>query len=124
MASKKNSSGLAGGILLFLGSLIYLYVFFTWYNSGGAFGAWLSAAQFLAPFVAVGAVISAITLFFLSIGSMAGKTSGDKMKMNVLWKFIILGGITTLILTAEGMWFYAALVGFILTYLGGMFASM
>ncbi len=127
--AKKNSMGLAGGVLLFVGSLIYLYVFFfAWYAAGLSNAAalaapWLSAASFLAPFVIAFAVISAIALFFMGIGMMAGKMSGDKEKMAV-WKFLILGGMTMLILTGVGQYFYAVVVGFVLTYLGATIAEM
>lgn len=123
MAAKKSSSGKAGGVLVFLGSLIYLYVVFTWYNSGAALGAWLSASAFLGPLVVALAVISAILLFFGSIGVMADMMQGEKMHQ-MLWKFVMIGGITELIVTGGGGWFYFAVVGFILTYLGAMMASM
>lgn len=117
---------MAGGILVFLGSLIYLYVVFTWYNSGAALGAWVSATQFLGPFVVAVAMVSAITLFFMSIGVMADKAQGEMKKMMgmVLWKFTMIAGITEIIVTGGGAWFWAAIVGFILTYLGAMMASM
>ncbi len=108
---------------MFLGSLVYLYVVFTWYNGGATAGAWLNAAAFLSPFVIAVAIVSAITLFFMGLGAAAGM-KGDAKMADVLWKFIILGGITTLIVTGGGGWFYVALVGFVLTYLGGSVLSM
>lgn len=124
--AKKGTSGMAGGALLFLGSIVYLYVVFTWVNSGGAPSAWLGMAAFLAPFVAAGAVVSAITLFFMSIGQVAGKMADDMKDMvtKVLWKFVMFGGVTTLILTGGTAWFYYAVLGFVLTYIGAMMGSM
>ena len=122
----KKSSGTAGGALLFVGAVIYLYVVFTWYSSGAAPSAWLNWASFLAPFVVAGAIVSSITLFFMSIGSIAGKVTDDmKAMMNqVLWKFVMIGSGTTLILTGGTEWFYYVVLGFVLTYLGAMMESM
>ena len=114
---------MAGGVLLLLGSLVYLYVLFSWYSSGAAMGSWLSAAAFLTPFIAAVALIGSISLFFMSIGTIAGKMA-DKMMMDVLWKFIMLESITSVIVTAGGAWFYPVIGAFVLTYLGGMAASM
>ena len=70
--AKKNGMMALGGALTFIGSLIYLYVYFSWYTSGYAAGAWLTMASFLAPFVVGVALFSAVTLFFMGIGTMAG----------------------------------------------------
>ncbi len=120
--AKKNSSAAAGGVLLLLGSLVYLYVLFSWYNSG-IVGSWLSAAQFLTPFVAAVALIGSISLFFMSIGTLAGKMS-DKTMMNVLWKFVMFESVTSVIITATTSSFYAVIGAFILTYLGALAAGM
>ena len=122
MAKKNSSAAVAGGVLLLLGSLVYLYVLFSWYNTG-AIGSWLGAAQFLTPFVAAVALIGAISLFFMSIGTIAGKMDDDMM-MNVLWKFVMVEGISSVIVTAGGSSFYVAIGAFILTYLGAMAAGM
>jgi|GEM_PF-7039602 hypothetical protein len=123
MAAKKGSSSKTGGILVFLGSLVYLYVVFTWYSKGAALGAWLSASAFLGPLVVAFAMLSAIILFFTSVGMMADMAEGEK-KHQMLWKFVMIGGITEIIVTGGSGWFYAAIVGFILTYLGALMASM
>ncbi len=120
--AKKNNSAVAGGVLLLLGSLVFLYVLFSWYNTG-TIGPWLSAASFLTPFVAAVSLVGAISLFFMSIGTMAGKMA-DKMMMNVLWKFVMIEGVFAVIVTAGGSSFYAAIGAFILTYLGAMAAGM
>jgi hypothetical protein len=120
--AKKNNSAMAGGVLLLLGSLVYLYVLFSWYSSG-TIGAWLGAAQFFTPFVAAVSLVGAISLFFMSIGTIAGKMA-DKMMANILWKFIMVESISAIIVTAGGAWFYAIIGAFVLTYLGGMAASM
>ena len=107
-----------------MGSLIYLYVYFTWYSSGYAASGWLSAASFLAPFVIGFALFSAVTLFFMGLGTMAGKNSRDpKMAMNILWKFIMVGAVTFVILTGGTGWYLWAVVAFVLTFIGGMFSG-
>jgi hypothetical protein len=120
--AKKNNSAMAGGVLLLLGSLVYLYVLFSWYNTG-TIGSWLGAAAFLTPIIAAVALVGSICLFFMSIGTMAGKMA-DKMMMNVLWKFVMVESISAVIVTAGGAWFYAAIGAFVLTYLGAMAAGM
>lgn len=121
--AKKNSMAAAGGVLLLLSSLIYLYVLFSWYSAGGTFSTWLTAASFLTPFVAAVAIVGSITLFFMSIGTMAGKMA-DKMMMDILWKFIMVESIAAVIVTAGGSWFWAVIAAFVLSYLGGMVAMM
>lgn len=103
-----------------MGSLLYLYVVFSWYSGGAALtGTWLSMAAFLAPLVAAFAVVASITLFFVGIGMAAGKTMDDKGMW--LWKFITAAGMSLLIVSrADG----AALLGFLLTYIGAMVAMM
>lgn len=119
----KKNSGMAGGVLVLLGSLVYLYVLFTWYGTGTN-GAWLSSAQFLTPFVAAGAFLTAITLFFMSLGSVAGMSGDAKMMSTWLWKFTTWAGLTTFIVTGGTAWFWYAVVGFVLTYLGAAWATM
>ncbi len=112
----------AGGILLFLGSLIYLYAVFAWY--GSALSGWLAAASFLGPFVAAFAIVGAITLFFMGIGTVAGKVMSDSKAM-WMWKYIAATGMSMLIVTAgHGMLFGWAVVGFLLTYIGAASTRM
>ncbi len=122
MAKKSPASRVGGGALVFIGSLIYLYVVFSWYTAGAAAGTWLSMAQFLAPFVVAVAIISAITLFFMSIGTMAMESSKPEEMNKLLWKFIVASAVTLFIITGVGGWFYFVLIGFILTYIGAMLA--
>ena len=117
--AKQNSSAVAGGVLLLLGSLVYLYVLFTWYNSG-TIGMWLGAAQFLTPFVAAVALVGAISLFFMSLGTIAGMS--QKGMADILWKFVMLESITAVIVTAGGSMFYTIIGAFILTYIGASLA--
>ncbi len=115
----------AGAALVFLGSLVYLYVAYSWYNAGASGSAWLNAAQFLAPFVVAAAIFSTITLFFMGLGGLAGMAKGgDKMMSNVLWKFVMWGGMTFIILTGGTSWFLWAMVGLVLTYLGASWEMM
>jgi uncharacterized membrane protein len=119
MPNKKKNMGAAGGILLLIGSLIYLYVVFSWYSGGAMTSAWLNAAAFLGPFVAAFAILGAISLFFMSVGVLAGKVMNDKMA-HVLWKFVLLGALSLFIVTALGPWFYWVVLGFIFTYVGAV----
>jgi hypothetical protein len=121
MTSKKSSSGNWGGWLILLGSLIYLYVIFTWYGGGAVPGAWLSATQFFGPFVAAGAIVLTISLFFMSIGVALGKP----ITMSALWKYMMADALFVLILAAgSSTWFYLVVLGFVLTYIGGASAMM
>lgn len=106
---------------MFLGSLVYLYAVFAWY--GSALSGWLAAAQFFAPFVAAFAIVSSISLFFMGLGMAAGKMM-DKGGM-WMWKFIMTAGMAVLIVTAgQGMLFWEAILGFLLTFIGSMAAMM
>ena len=113
MAAKKRTYKSVGGVLALLGSLVYLYVLFTWYSSGAALSGWVSAASFLAPFVVGVAVVTGISLLFMSLGSMAGKG----VKSEVLSKFIILAGVVYVVLGGASM-FYVVILGFVLTAIG------
>lgn len=131
MAKKNNAS--MGGILAVLGALVYLYVVFTWYsNATASAAAWsavwssslIGAASFLAPFVVAFAVVGSISLFFMSIAAVGGMMSDSKMK-DVLWKFITITGLALVIITfGTGIWFWAAVIGFILTYIGAASLEM
>lgn len=123
MATKKSSMR-AGAVLAFLGSLIYLYIVWVWYSTGAALGPWVSAASFLGPFVIAVAVFSAISLFFMSLGAMAGMGGGDAKMMNDwLWKIVMWASITFIILGGAA-WFVWVLVAIILTYLGAAWEAM
>lgn len=107
---------------MFLGSLLYLYIVYAWYVSGATLGAWLNAAQFFAPFVAAFAVVSSITLFFVGLKMASGKAMGDKGVW--LWKYIMAAGMSLLIVTAGGAWYWVAVLGFLLTFIGSLIAKM
>jgi hypothetical protein len=121
MAKKGNAQ--LGGALTFLGSLVYLYVYFTWYSSGYAASGWLSMASFLAPLIVGFALFSAVTLFFIGLGSMAGKMPHDaKRTKDVLWKFVTIAAVAFVIITGGSGWYYWAVLALLLTYIGAMFA--
>jgi hypothetical protein len=122
--AKKSSMGAAGGILLLLGSLLYLYVGFTWYGGGASYGTALTTAAFFGPFVVALALISAISLFFMSLGVLGGSMANGKDMDKYLWKFMTLAGLTFFIVTAGGSFFYWAVLAFILTYIGGIAKTM
>ncbi len=113
----------AGGVLVFLGSLVYLYIVYQAVTAGGT-SSWLGGyAQLWTPLVAAVAVFSSIALFFLSITSLAGSTGGATTS-EWRWKYIMWSSITLLIWTAGGQWFLWAVVGLVLTYFGNRWATM
>jgi hypothetical protein len=121
----KSSTMPMGGALTLLGSLVYLYVFYTWYISGAAASTWLSSAAFLAPLIFGFGIFGVVTLFFMGIGTMMGKTPKDNAAMSkMLWKFITISAVSFLIITGGTGWFWWAFAAFILTYLGGMSVKM
>lgn len=108
-----------------VGSIIYLYLVYSWYSGGAASGAWLAAAQFFAPFVAAFAVIASVSLFFMALGRLAGMKGGDDEKMGkVLWKFVMIGALSLLIVTGGSGMFAWAVLGFVLTYIGAAALKM
>ncbi len=124
MAAKKSMNLQAGGVLVFLGSLVYLYVAWQAY-AGGAASTWLGGyAQIWTPFVAAVAIFAAISLFFMSIGNMAGKGGDSKDMANWTWKIVMWAAITFLIWTAGSAWFLWVIIALVLTYLGTAWESM
>jgi hypothetical protein len=123
MAKKSNTAAVGGGILMFIASLLYLYIGFTWYGSGIT-GSWLAAAQFFGPFIAAGALIGAIVLFFMSIGVMSGHLPSAKNLGDPMWKFLMFTGLVFFIVTAGGSWFYLAVLAFVISYIGAIARSM
>ena len=120
--AKQNSMAQVGGVFTFIGSLVYLYAYYTLY--GNAPGTWLSMASFLAPFVLGIALFSAVTLFFMGIGTITGMASRDpKMMMNMLWKFIMAAAVTFVIITGGTGYYYWAVLALVLTYIGGMLST-
>ncbi len=124
MAKMKGSNQI-GGALTFIGALVYLYVYFAWYSGGYGLGPWVSAAQFLGPLVIAAALFCAVSLFFMSIGSLMGMNPPDPdMKHKLMWNFTMWGAITFVILTGGTGFYWWALLGFLLTYIGAMKSSM
>ncbi|MDE1854771.1 MAG: hypothetical protein KGH57_00405 [Candidatus Micrarchaeota archaeon] len=113
--AKKNNMMQIGGVLTFLGSLIYLYVFFGWY--GSAPGAWLNMASFLAPIILGVALFFAVTLFFTSLGTLAGKS---QVKMDMAWRFVSTAAIAFVIISGGTGWFYWSVLALLLTFVGAM----
>ncbi len=120
MATKKNPSKWWSGAFVLLGTLIYLIVIFTWYGGHAAAGPWLSAAQFLAPFVAALAIVLTISMLLMSLGMLAGKP----ITLSSMWQYLMADAVFMLILSAGGSWFYAVVIAFILTYIGTASAYM
>ncbi len=115
--AKKNSMAQLGGVLTFLGSLVYLYVFFTWYGGGAAAGSWLSMASFLAPIVVGVALFFAVTLFFTGLGTIAGKAQVEE---KMTWKFVSTAAIAFVIISGGTGWFYLSVLALLLTFIGAM----
>ncbi len=123
--ARGSSTGKIGEALTFVGALIYLFVYYSWYSAGYGMGAWLSAAQFLAPFVIGVALFSAVSLFFMGLGGLSGqKPPDEKMARDLMWKFIMWGAIGFVIITGGTSWYWWAILAFLLTFLGGMAKSM
>ena len=123
MAKKSSMAAVGGEILMLVASLLYLFIGFTWYGTGTT-GSWLAAAQFLSPFVAAGALIGAIVLFFMSIGIMTGHLESGKGMNDMTWRFLMFVGVVFLILTAGGSWFYFAVLAFVISYIGAIAKNM
>lgn len=123
MAKKRSMAAVGGGLLMLVASLLYLYIGFTWYGSGTT-GPWLAAAQFFGPFIAAGALIGAIVLFFMSIGVMTGNLPSGKGMSDMTWRFLMFVGVVFVILTAGGSWFYLAVLAFVISYIGAIAKNM
>ncbi|MCL5429873.1 MAG: hypothetical protein M1504_00150 [Candidatus Marsarchaeota archaeon] len=124
MATRKgNSAGVGAGVLVFLGSLAFMYVSFSWYLSGAGAGSWLgSYAQFWTPFVAAIAVLGSVATFLMSFVGMANMWS-TKLK-GALTKSVMYSAFTLLVLSANTVNFYWVLIGFVLAYIGAGWADL
>ena len=80
-------------------------------------------AQFFAPFIVGVAVFTAISLFFMGLGTLGGMMK-DKGMGDWLWKGVMWGGIAFIILTGGTASFWYVMAGLVLTYLGAAFAGM
>lgn len=112
-ATSKSSNKTAAFVLEFLGSLIYLILVFGTGNAlaqGG--GVWL-------PVLWGMAVISAISLFFLSFTNLTGMENWGAMKFSFMGGFalIALVGTSPGLGTASTL-YWAAVLGFVLSFLG------
>ena len=122
--ARKSSNAQLGGALTFLGALIYLYVYYAWYSSGYAPSLWLSTASFLAPFVIGAALFSAVSLFFMGLGKVAGMMPPDpKTMVRVSWQFVMWAAITFVILTGGTAWYYWSILALLLTFIGAMLSN-
>ena len=122
MAKSETSGNRTWGfVLAFLGTLTFLYVAF--YLVGGA-SVWTSGASLAdvvwAAFLGLAAVGS-VSLFLASFGLL----KGQKMATEMVWKISFPVGIVLVALTAgNGAWAWYALLGFVLTTLGVIVATM
>ncbi len=114
MKSNQNNWGVFG--LEFIGSLIYLGIVFT---IAGAYmnGAWSSANLWL-PLLYATAVVSSVALFFISFANLMGmKKEASRGAMCAT----VAGGFALFALTynpASWGYFIAALIGYIIAFIG------
>jgi hypothetical protein len=115
MATKKGiGNGIA--VLAFIGSLLYLYVLFSWVSAGTyGLAAWAGAVLWL-PLLAAMAAVGSIGLFIMSLMAIAGV--GEKKASWMMGKSALWAGFALFALTAGGMYFWWVVVGFFLAAIG------
>jgi hypothetical protein len=102
-------------ILQLIGSLVFLAtVFGGALNIGG--GPFAGAGAFWAPIFVGAAMIASVALFFASFGYITGM-SGPRMSMMGLGTDAI-AGLTLTAMTWTSSWIGAAVLGFVLCFLG------
>lgn len=115
MAAKKAQSW--NMILQGLGTLLFLYVVWTWWSSGSGAGPWLGGAGGVwVPVFASVAVISVVSLLILTIVGFMGMTSAGMSE--AVMKAVWLGGISLVALTGGTTLFLWVVIGYVLAYVG------
>ncbi len=119
MAAKKGIG--AGAVIQFIGSLVFLYVLWSWWTAGWVLGsagaAWFGGAGgFWAPIFAAVAIFGAIALFLMSIVALMGTTGGDMAKYT--GKIVLGTSLSFFALTAGGGLFIPVIIAFVLSYWG------
>jgi hypothetical protein len=114
MATKKGSTSWYT-VLQFLGSLVFLWVLYSWWMGGWTLSSWFGAAGgFWAPLFGAVAVFGAVSLFLVSLMSLlTGSNMAEHSKKLTMWT-----GIAFFAITVGGPLFIGTLVAFILTYFG------
>ena len=117
MATKKGSASWYT-VLQFLGSLVFLWVLYSWAIGGSAFAApavWFGGAGgFWAPIFGAVAVFGAISLFLVSLMALfMGSMTDEHAKKLATWT-----GVSFFALTVGGPLFIGTIVAFVLTWFG------
>ncbi|MDE1870078.1 MAG: hypothetical protein KGH71_03795 [Candidatus Micrarchaeota archaeon] len=123
MAKGGNNAGVS--ILEFVGSLLFLWVIW------GAWGAWTmggsSSLGILAAVVFGAGAISAVGLFFMSLASFAWGWNDEMVESTMMsqkWAAISTVAISAGAGAGGTTWLYAAVLGFILAWIGVAMAKM
>jgi hypothetical protein len=120
--------GHSAAALVLLGSIVYLLIVYLWSSQNASVNPtwWLSStavnySTLWVPLLGGMAVISAIALFFMSIGSIVGVRNA--MTPGWTWKLLWWAGFTFIAITGGTPQFIYALVGFALTFIGASMAT-
>ena len=119
--ANRGSGNAAAHALQFIGSLIFLGLIF-WGGVGAQYSmnSWnaLGGGVWLPVFFSL-AVISSIALFFVSVANIAG--SGGAYKYGGMQLAAVAGICLTALTYGSAGYFWAAIVGFIIAVIGGIF---
>jgi len=115
MATKKGSTSWYT-VLQFLGSLVFLWVLYSWYKAGWALASWFgSAGGFWAPLFGGVAVFGAVALFLVTLMALlTGNAMAEYSKKLTIWTTITFFAITA----GQSSLFIGTLVAFILAFFG------
>ena len=121
VSSKKVSGNAAAHVLQFIGSLIFLGLIF-WGGVGAQYStsSWnaLGGGVWLPVFFSL-AVISSIALFFVSVANIA--SPGGVYRYGGMQLAAVAGICLTALTYGSANYFWAAIVGFIIAVIGGIF---
>lgn len=111
----RDSKNLTAFALEFLGSLIFLYLVFGTGTQLQGGGVWL-------PILWAAAVISAVMLFFVSLGNLTnmGNVSWGAMRLSTIAGFSTIALTVTTVGSTSGL-YWIAILGFVLGLLGSFF---
>lgn len=122
----KAQQNMTAFILELIGSLAFLYVVFGGGLSGSPAAAFAGAGAFFLPLFLGAAVIGSVALFFASFGNLSGM-AGPKMNLFGMGDSAVVGvALTALTFSmsgAQGVYLYATLIGFILSFLGAAYGG-
>ena len=114
MAAKKGD--MTGPVLALIGSLVYLYVVWSWLSAGGSAGAWFAGAgAFWLPILVGVAAATTFGVLVVALCGLAGWMNSDGWKWAMQGAF--WGAIALFALGGAGLFWYVV-VGFILLQFG------